>query len=293
MSKGEANGYRGDTMKRTAGLTRIALAGLTLLLGAGLAAPSQAAITNTNLLKNPDFETSYLPEAVTHPTPEVNQPVWPVEWLAEGAAELFDHAASHDPFAHHGKYFAQVSGSWSGPRKDCSAVSAGVGSCTDIPGGAQKDQLAQYYSVAPAWRNQTAIGVTPGTKYTFSAWISTALLLDGTGAVTKVRWLDATGVPIGISNGPTLLAPNPTSGPRANYYTFAQQSLNGPGPFPNHGVSWTRRQTVLTAPANARGAILLLGAADSAWIGSVSYDYVCFSVNAPVANDICQTTYAV
>lgn len=283
-------------MRIRTGTARAAMAALTLLVAGGLSTPAPAAPTNTNLVKNPDFESSPLPEAVRRPAPGVDQPVLPTDWIFEGASELFDHAATHPPFSHHGSYFVQISGAWSGPKKDCSAASAAAGApCLEVPAPVQQQRegLAQYYSVAPAWRPIDGIPVQAGKEYTFSSWISTSIPLDGTGAVTKVRWLDANGVPIAIANGPSLVAPSPSSGAKANYTTFAQQSAMGPGPFKDHSVPWSYRKAFVTAPDRAARAILLLGFSDSAWIGSASYDYVCFSLRPTLAsNDICQTTYA-
>lgn len=275
-------------MRKTT-FARAALAGLTLLITAGLTTPSPAALT-TNLIPNPSVEQSYLPPQIANPTPDVNQPVLPVGWIFEGASELFDHAA-HAPGAHKGQYFVQVSGSWSGPRRDCSAKSANAAApCVDVPGGAQRDQLYQYYSVAPAWRPQMPIPVTPGQKYTFSSWMFRSIPLDGTGAITKVRWLDANNVPIKIENGPSLVA---SESGRSNYYTFALQSAQGPGPFLDQSTVWQYRAADLTAPAGARFAIPLLGFSDSAWIGSSGFDYVCFTPTPALLSDnVCRQTFA-
>jgi hypothetical protein len=265
---------------------RAALAAVTTLVVGSMTLPASA---NVNLAPNPSFENYHLPQQIAEPAPGVRQPILPRDWIFEGATELFDHASTHAPFppSGGGKYFVQISGSWSGPRtRECSLNSASPSApCVDVPGGAQRDQIAQYYSIGPAWRTQSAIPVNGGTRYTFSTYISNSFPLDGTGAVTKVRWLDANGVPIGISNGPSLMAPNANSG--ANYYTFALQSAGDVNAYKEHDVSWTKRvNNNVLAPANARGAVLLLGYSDSAWIGSVSYDLVCFGVYQ-ATGDVC------
>jgi hypothetical protein len=250
---------------------------------AGLPGPAPA---GTNLLTNASFETSVLPAAVADAT---YQPVLPTGWAFEGASELFDHATQSGlpgslprfPGAKAGKYWVQISGSWSGSRRDCTLNSAAGAMCLDVPGGAQKDELYKYYSLAPAWRPLMPIAVTGGS-YTISAWMAYDIPFDGTGAVVKVRWLDANGVPISVSAGPSLIAPTPSSNPRANYYTFAERSAGGAGGIPANTYAayqknWTYGKVTVTAPANAVQAVPLFGYSDSAWIGGVMFDVVCFS----------------
>ncbi|MFN2642306.1 MAG: hypothetical protein ABR548_10545 [Actinomycetota bacterium] len=257
------------------------VAALTLCIAGVMTLPSYA---GANLVQNPSFETTPLPSEVVHAGGAVpggwNQPVIPTGWAFEGATELFDHAA-HAPGPKAGQYFVQISGSWSGPRDVCE-----TGPCTNLPGGAQKDQAYGYYSVQPAWRNLNAIPVSAGTSYTFSAWTALTIPLDKTGAVARVRWVNAQGVPVGVTDAWKLLSAK--SG--GTYTNFAKQSAQGPGPFPDGSTAYTFKAANVTAPAGATGAILLLGYTDSAWIGGVAYDVVCF---ARVVDGVCTNLYGV
>lgn len=253
---------------------RVSLAMLTFLIAGATAVPSHAAIT-TNLALNPSFESGYLPPNIVHQY-LYNQPVWPTNWLAEGATELFDHT----PNAHkNGEYSAGISGSWSGPRWVCET------SCIEV--APQRDTAYQVYSVAPAWRSQAPIPVTAGSKYTFSAWMKLTIPKTNTGAVTKVRWLNSLGVPFQWSAGPSLIA----ALPGANYSNFIKDADGStPKEFIEQNTPWTYKNAEVTAPAGATGAILLLGYTDDAWIGSVNYDQICFTPKpANAADDICKS----
>ncbi|MHB8513315.1 MAG: hypothetical protein ACYDCC_14215 [Actinomycetota bacterium] len=252
---------------RLRGMTRLALVTMLVL---AIPATSNAA---GNLLPNPSFEQTALPSQVMdlQHSQGLNQPLLPVGWIFEGATELFDHTPNHH---HTGQYSVAISGSWSTPRHECSTVPV-TGSCTDVPGGDVRDTVyGQVYSVAPAWRTQNPVAVSAGKQYRLSVYTLLSIPKDGTGAVTRVRWLDANGVPIGSSQGPTLLAP---SNGGASWYTFLA-GATAPGSFKDHSVlNWTKIGGTVTAPAGAAGAIVLLGYTDDAWNGQVVYDDACFA----------------
>lgn len=233
------------------------LAGL-MVVSTGTLSPAQAA---SNLAPNHSFEQAYIPPAVAHQPGVYNQPVLPVGWAFEGAAELFDHNSRNPK---HGQYSVAISGSWS----------------VVNPAG------TAYVSTTPVWRTQLPIPVSPGTTYTFSTWMALSFPLDGTGAFTAIRWVDANGVPIGqSSNGAKLVTPADTD---ATYQTFVNNSINGYG-FKDESTGWTFGTANLKAPTGAAGAVLLLGYTDSAWIGGVTFDNVCF---ARTTDNLCTSTYA-
>lgn len=213
------------------------------------AALAQPAAGLTNLAPNPSFEQSAVGPAVTVQRqlnqvlpPEGRfkpQPVLPEGWAFEGLAGLFDH---HPHVSYHGSWSAAISAPLSGPGADTSATS-----------------LA--YTVAPHWRTLEPIAVTGGRSYTFSAAMRVVLAQQAEdpirgprGAVTKVRWLDANGVPIGVSDGPSYLR------------TAGQPET----------MNWKVQSLTVTAPAGARGAHLLLGHNDDTFISQVLFDSVVF-----------------
>lgn len=235
---------------------------LALTTAATIFAASPAAAKN--LVVNPGFEETRVPAPVMDAQKDldINQPVLPVGWIFEGAAELFDH--THGAF-HSGEYSAGISGSWSGPRSECSVQ------CVEVPGGQQKDTVyGSAYSLAPAWRTDAPIAVTGGKKYKLSFWVKMSILTDGSGAVSWVRWFDANNLPIGYSAGPTKIAD--CGG--ANYLTFA----NGTGTFGDgcHSPDWQQLKGSMKAPAGAKYATVVLSYSDAAWIGQVIFDDVSF-----------------
>jgi hypothetical protein len=223
------------------------------LTGVGAAlVPAQAAkppkppkpakvVLGPNLLPNPSFEQSVFEPA---PVPQyaTSQPLLPVGWSFEGATGLFDHG-QHG--AHTGKRAATISDPASTPRNFCQQKT-----CLDDPAAAANTGAALYYSETPMWRTQSAVPVTAGKTYQLSAWVSWSLETIGYGAVTAVRWVDASGMPVGISAGPKLLA----------------NVRNSPA------LTWTQISGVVTAPKGATGAIVLLGDDDGPWISSLTYD---------------------
>ncbi|MGH2808939.1 MAG: hypothetical protein ACRDKT_16870 [Actinomycetota bacterium] len=229
-----------------------------------IAVATPAAAQPRNLVENPGFEETRLPDEVMELQKELglNQPVLPVGWIFEGASELFDH--THSTF-YTGEYSAAISGSWSGPRRECSVQ------CVEIPGGDQKDSVyGSVYSVSPAWRTDAPIAVEAGKRYKLSFAVKGSIWMDGSGAVSWVRWLDANGVPIGHTPGPSKIAD--CGG--ANYVTFAA----GNGTFADgcHSPDWSMLKSKVTAPDGASFATVVLSYSDSAWIGQVIFDDVFF-----------------
>jgi hypothetical protein len=195
-----------------------------------------------NLLPNPSFEQS--------PTDPVGdaaaQPLLPTGWAFEGATGLFDH---NQHGAHTGKRAAGISDPMTLPAQVCQQKQ-----CAADPAAAAATNARTYYSEMPAWRNQSAVPVKPGRTYQLSAWVTWTLQTVKTGAVTAVRWVDASGSPVALGAGPAKLADTHTSGT----------------------LGWTRITALLKAPAGAAGAVVLLGDSDGGWISSLKYDDVYF-----------------
>lgn len=215
------------------------------LLGAALvpahAAKAPKVLLGPNLLPNASFETSVFEPA---PVPQyvTSQPLLPTGWTFEGATGLFDHG-QHG--AHTGKRAISISAPQSPPHKFCQQKQ-----CVDDPTEGPRVTAAEYYSETPMWRTQNAIPVTGGKTYQLSAWVSWSLETIGYGAVTAVRWVDASGMPVGITAGPKLLA----------------DARNSPA------LAWTQIAGTVKAPAGAKGAVVLLGDDDGLWISSLTYD---------------------
>jgi len=223
----------------------LALATLAGMAGAVLA-PAQAAkapkvVLGPNLLPNASFETSVV-EPSPVPQYATSQPLLPVGWTFEGATGLFDHG-QHG--AHAGKRAITISTPAATPKNECQK-----GHCVDNPVDGPRASAQEYYSEIPVWRTQNAVPVTAGKTYQVSAWVSWALETIDYGAVTSVRWVDGNGVPVGLNQGPKLIA----------------NVRNSPA------QSWKQISATLTAPAGAKGAIVLLGDSDGPWISSLTYD---------------------
>ena len=235
-------------MLRTTGRVRACLgAASALALAAGALMPAHAAkaptvVLGPNLLPNPSFEASVF-EPAPVPAYATSQPLLPVGWTFEGATGLFDHG-QHG--AHTGKRAATISIPQSTRRNVC----ADAAHCADDPADGPRASLAEYYSEMPSWRTQNAVPVTPGKTYQLSAWVSWTIETQDYGAVTAVRWVDASGMPVGYTAGPKLIA----------------NTRNSPA------LSWTQIAGTVTAPAGAAGAVILLGDSDGQWISSLTYD---------------------
>lgn len=220
-----------------------AYAGGVLTVGALVAAamPSNAAVKpklGPNLLPNASFEKS-----VIDPAGEAaKQPVLPTGWVFEGAAGLFDHG---EHGSHSGKRAAGISDPMTTPTEVCQQKQ-----CVSDPAAATAAGARGSYSEMPAWRNQSAVAVKAGKTYQLSAWVNWTLETVGTGAVTYVRWVNASGSSVGVSAGPAKLADVHNSG----------------------SLAWTQVTGKVKAPAGATGAIVLLGDSDGGWISSLQYD---------------------
>ena len=246
-------------MLRTTGRVRACLGGaaVTVLAAGAALMPAHAAKAPTvalgpNLLPNPSFEASVI-EPAPVPAYATSQPLLPVGWTFEGATGLFDHG-QHG--AHTGKRAITISDPASTPKTFCQQKV-----CVDDPADSARTSAQEYYSETPMWRTQNAIPVTPGKTYQLSAWVSWVLETQGNGAVTAVRWVDASGMPVGFTAGPTLIA----------------DARNSPS------LTWTQIHGTVTAPAGASGAVILLGDSDGPWISSLTYDDAYFGAYTVVA----------
>jgi hypothetical protein len=223
----------------------LAVATLAGMAGAVLA-PAQAAkapkvVLGPNLLPNASFEASVFEPA---PVPQyaTSQPLLPVGWAFEGATGLFDHG-QHG--ARTGKRAVTISTPAATPNAFCQQKQ-----CVPNPIDGPRGSAQEYYSEIPAWRNQSAVPVTAGKTYQLSAWVSWSLETIDYGAVTAVRWVDGNGVPVGLTQGPQLIA----------------NVRNSPA------LAWKQIAATVKAPAGAKGAIVLLGDSDGPWISSLTYD---------------------
>jgi hypothetical protein len=174
------------------------------------------------------------------------QPILPTGWAFEGATVLFDHS----PNVHHtGKRAVQISGSLSTPRKICQN-----GSCYDNPANVAKDATASTYTVTPTWRTLNPVAVKPGVRYTLSTWIAWDLMTIDTYAATKVRWIGADGRAISETMASKVVATSRNSA----------------------AMQWSKVSGVVTVPAGAVSAHILLSHADDAFVGGVRFDDVYF-----------------
>ena len=217
-----------------------------LFIAVSLALPfavtSSGHAVGSNLAPNPGFELSPTDPsgATTH------QPLIPTGWAFEGAGGLFDHSENGK---NTGKRMVAISVPASTPREFCQQET-----CVDNPIHVAGDAASMNYSLTAYWRTVSAIPVTAGTTYRFSVFEARTLATDGVGgAVTKVRWVNATGLPISESAGPKRIQ---TAGDGDT--SFADMARN------------------VTAPAGATGAILFLGAADDLFISQIKFDDVFF-----------------
>ncbi|HEX9713828.1 MAG TPA: hypothetical protein VGB52_14905 [Actinomycetota bacterium] len=223
-----------------------------VVLLAMIAPLAASAAPGPNLLPNPGFELSALEPAPVPPYTQP-QPMLPSGWIFEGAAGLFDHypAGSGDRQVRGGQRAIAISIPASGKREQCVDQ---VAECFDNPLMDVYRQGRLAYAVTPHWRTAQPVTVTAGRDYVFSAHIAMAIVTAGEGATTFVRWLDATGVPIGVSDGPSQISGAPDQ---------------------SDGFFVLKSRTV-RAPAGAAGAIIALGHTDDVWIGQVRFDDVHF-----------------
>lgn len=206
-----------------------------------------------NLVTNPSFEDSTLDPATAN-----GIPVLPVGWTVEGATIVFDY---NQRGGHTGARAVAISGSLA-PGKEICDASSGAYMCTPNPAAAVtspvNDAALKAFSVRPFWVSQSAIPVVSGKTYRFSMY-SIRPSLDpnagviGEGAVSKVRWVDASGATVTVVDGPMALK-------------TAKRELG------------FRLSTAdLVAPAGAVGAKLLLGHSDyTVTSAQVAFDDIAF-----------------
>jgi hypothetical protein len=224
--------------------TRLAQIAIAALIVLPLAAQTSAhAALGTELAPNTGFEAS-----PTDPTgATTHQPLLPTGWLFEGAAGLFDHSENG---AYAGKRMAAISAPAATPDDLCQQ-----GMCVDNPLNAVQDATSKYYSLSAYWRTQAAVPVTANASYVFSVVSAQTLATERIGgAVTKVRWIGADGLPISETVGAT--------------------HIQAVGEAPE--TTWAPLSATVKAPAGATGAILMLGAADDLFISQIKYDNVSF-----------------
>lgn len=235
------------TTTRSLRLATAVLAAVALASAApAVAAPKKKAKPGPNLVANPSFEDSVFEGSPAAAPGSLAQPVLPTGWLFEGASALFDHSPNHKRT---GKRSAAISGSLSTPKTVCQN-----GTCQPNPANAVRDAAASTYTITPSWRTANPIAVKPGTRYTLTAFVGWDLMTAGTEATTKVRWVGADGRALSESYAGRIVS-------NARNSTL---------------LRWTPISAVVTAPAGATGAILLLSHGDDAFISQVRYDDVYF-----------------
>lgn len=225
-------------------MPRIARAAIALTLATialGLA-PSQAA---TNLAPNPGFE-----RAPVDVVP--GQPLLPEGWAFEGAAILFDHSQN---VKRTGIRAAAISGSLSGKRRIGLPEPIGF---QQNPVNPVKDATDHVYSTTPCWRTLEPVDVQANRDYTLRVWTQQHVVtaLADFGAVTRIRWVNANGVPLGDVEGPAR-----------PWRTGDSDTVP---------TMWEQIAKEVRSPAGAAGAVLLLCQADDVWISQVVYDDVEF-----------------
>lgn len=221
--------------------------------GGALAGP-KAPKLGPNLAPNPSFE-----QANDATTIDGNyNPVPPIGWAHEGASVLFDYKTS---VGRTGKKMVAISGALGGGKQFCDG-SSGADQCTANPAYAGTSQVDQgtrnTYSMRPFWTTADGIPVVAGKTYRFSAWAARPSFnpdagVPGEGAATQVRWLNAAGDGIAISEGGKVVK----GAKRVLGFALATADLK--------------------APAGAVGAVLMLGHTEYSHSGAqVAFDDVSF-----------------
>ena len=219
------------------------------LLAVGAQMPSHA--LGANKLPNASFEQSALEPAPVPPYTQP-QPILPTGWVFEGVAGLFDHSPNDWKTGHRS---ATISIPASGKSKFCADPPVGCPSPNPAdPLNIAKAQAALVYSVQPCWRNQANITVNGSTSYTLSMWTRLTLATINEGVFTRVRWLDANGVPISIGLGPSHRITN----------------VN------DVDTGWLFKSSTLTSPPSAKFAVVMFCATDDDWISNLRFDDVYF-----------------
>jgi hypothetical protein len=235
-----------DTLKTRARFAILA----TIAAMIPFATQGSAHAAGPNLLPNASFEASVLEPSGVPPYTSP-QGMLPTGYAFEGLAGLFDHNGSQ---AHTGNRLIGISVPASGKDDLCAGAPA---PCQKNPTREVKDAAAPYVSITPFWRTLMPVPVTAGKTYKLSVWTRQTLATVLTGAITQVRWTDASGVPIGaVSKGPACIqgdAVHPLC-------TNADQS------------AWKLISGDVKAPAGAGGAIVMFGAQDDDWISQICFD---------------------
>jgi hypothetical protein len=231
----------------------VALCASALGAGSAVAGP-KAPKLGPNLAPNPSFE-----QATEATTVDGNyNPVPPTGWATEGATVLFDYKTS---VGRTGKRMVAISGALGGGKQVCDG-SSGVDTCTANPAYPATSQVDNgthnTYSIRPFWTTADPLPVAAGKTYRFSAYAAMPSLnpnagVAGEGAATQVRWVDASGTGIAISEGGTLVK----SSKRVLGFKLVTADLK--------------------APAGAAGAVLMLGHTEYTHTGAqVAFDDVAF-----------------
>lgn len=236
---------------RTRALLVLPLALSVAVAGAAQARPPKL---GPNLAPNPSFEQSSADQATQN-----GIPVTPVGWSFEGATILFDY---NQRGGHTGARNVAVSGSLAPGKQVCDA-SSGSYQCVANPAasvtGAVNDGTQKTYSIRPFWITAAPIPVTAGKRYRFSVFAIRPSLdpsagVNGEGALTRVRWVDAAGKALSVTDGATLV-----KGPKRQ-------------------LGFKLISADLVAPAGAAGATLMLGHTDyTVTSAQVAFDDVTFS----------------
>lgn len=225
--------------------------------GGALAAPARSPVLGPNLAPNPSFEESSNDTATQN-----GIPVLPVGWTFEGATILFDY---NQRGGHTGARNVAVSGSLAPGKQVCdasAAVATGGYTCVANPAAsgtsAVNDGAQNSYSIRPFWTTAAPIPVKAGKKYRFSVFAIRPSLdpnagVDGEGAQTRVRWVDASGKGLSVVDGAS--------------------HVKGP----KRSLGFKLISADLTAPAGAAGAVLMLGHTDyTVTSAQVAFDDVSF-----------------
>jgi hypothetical protein len=241
-------------------LALLRLVALPIALSVGLAGAAQAGAPKVgpNLAPNPSFEQSS-----ADPATQQGIPVTPVGWSFEGATILFDY---NQRGGHTGARNAAVSGSLAPGSQVCDASgAAATGGYTCVPNpaspatGAVNQGAQNAYSIRPFWVTAATVKVVAGRRYRFSVWAIRPSLdpnagVEGEGAQTRVRWVDAAGSAISVVDG-------------ASFVKTKKRSLG-----------FKLVSADLTAPAGAAGAVLMLGHTDyTVTSAQVAFDDVSFT----------------
>lgn len=226
---------------------------VALSLALAGAAQARAPKIGPNLAQNPSFETSSF-----DPATQNQLPVTPVGWTFEGGG----YPDYNQRSGHTGSRNVQISSSFAGSKQVCDHSVDGSERCVANPAAGPLQSIdsgtVPRYSVRPAWVNSAAIAVAAGKRYRFSVWaIRPSLAADsgpmGEGAATRVRWVDAAGKGIAVSDAASLVR------------------------GPKRALGFKLISADLTAPAGAAGAYLLLGHTDYIHTGAnVAFDDVSF-----------------